>query len=42
MVYLLNPDIEDKDGGVEDDTKGSNTDQVDCADAVDLQKVVYK
>ena len=40
MVYLFNPDIEDEDDGVEDDTKGSNTDQVDCAHTVDLRKVI--
>ena len=42
IVYLFNPDIEDDDGGVEDDTKGSNTDEIDCAHTVDLRKVIYK
>jgi hypothetical protein len=42
MFYLFNPNIEDEDDGVEDDTKGSNTDQVDCADTVNLRIVIYK
>ena len=35
--YLLNPYVEDEDGGVEDDAQHTQEDEVDCADAIHLR-----
>ena len=35
--YLFNTDIKNDDGDVENNTEGSNNDEVDCADMVNLK-----
>ena len=37
MFYLFNTNIEDEDGGIEENSKGSNYDEVDSADTVHLE-----
>ena len=36
--YLFNTDIKNDDGDVENNTEGSNNDEVDCADMVHLEE----